>query len=117
MGHTPNWSRDRRVGTRRCSRCERRDSTSRLTSQNRMGSNRTMREGMRALALMIEISLRADASRTVMTIISATLSTASLPLRAIGFKMFIDAIVAGDLALAVYGVAIVVGLNGLSRLM
>jgi ATP-binding cassette subfamily B protein len=76
-----------------------------------------MRDGVRALVLMIEISLRADAPRTVQTIVSATLATASLPLRAIGFKMFIDGIVGGDVTLALYGVAVVVGLSGLSRLM
>ena len=116
-GPTPSWWHGRRVGTRRCSRSRRRASTSHRTSPNRTGCNRTMRDGVRALVLMIEISLRADAPRTVQTIVAATLATVSLPLRAIGFKMFIDGIVGGDVTLALSGVGIVVGLGGLNRLM
>jgi ATP-binding cassette subfamily B protein len=76
-----------------------------------------MREALRGLGLMIEISLRADAPRSIFAVITAAGSMATLPLRAIGLRMVTDGIIEASAETALYGVLVIVGLTGLSRLM
>jgi ATP-binding cassette subfamily B protein len=76
-----------------------------------------MREGLRGLALMIEISLRADAPRSIFAVVTAAGSMATLPLRAIGLRTLTDGIVASSVETALYGILVIVGLTALSRLM
>jgi ATP-binding cassette subfamily B protein len=76
-----------------------------------------MRDALRGLGLMIEISLRADAPRSIFAVITAAGSMATLPLRAIGLRMFTDGIVEGSVEAALNGIFVVVGLTGVSRLM
>jgi ATP-binding cassette subfamily B protein len=76
-----------------------------------------MREAVRALAVMVEISMRADAGRSVAAVVTATGSQVALPLRAIGLKMLTDGLVASSLLPALTGVLLVVGLTAVSRLL
>jgi ATP-binding cassette subfamily B protein len=76
-----------------------------------------MRSALRTLALMVQISWRADAVRSVFTVITAIGQMASLPLRAIGLKVLTDGIVTGDREHALTGVALVLGLTALNRVM
>ena len=76
-----------------------------------------MREALRALAVMVDISRRADAPRSVATVVTAVGSMVSLPFRTIGLKLLADGVVAGSVPQALLGVLLVVGLTGLSRLM
>jgi ATP-binding cassette subfamily B protein len=76
-----------------------------------------MRETLRALAVMIEISMRADALRSVAAVVTAAGSMVTLPFRAIGLKLLTDGIVESSLANALLGVLVVVGLTAASRLM
>jgi ATP-binding cassette subfamily B protein len=71
----------------------------------------------RTVKLMIQISWRADAVRSVFTIITAIGQMASLPFRAIGMKILVDGIVAHDVARAERGVVLVLGLTALNRVM
>jgi len=76
-----------------------------------------MRSAMRTVALMVRISWRADAARSVGAVIAAVGQMTTLPLRAIGVKMMTDGFVGRDGHLAVRGVAVIVGLTALNRLM
>ncbi len=75
-----------------------------------------MRNVVRGLALMIQISLRADTPRTIGTAFTAAATRVAYPLRAIGIRTLTDGVVGGNLALAVSGIALVVGLTIVSRL-
>ena len=72
---------------------------------------------LRTLGLMVQISWRADRVRSVFTVVTAVGQMASLPLRAIGLKMLTDGIVAGDRGDALRGVAVVLGLTAVHRVM
>ena len=76
-----------------------------------------MRSALRTLALMVQISWRADAVRSVFAVVSAVGQMASLPLRAIGLKVMTDGFVDGDSSKALRGVAIVVALTAVHRVM
>jgi ATP-binding cassette, subfamily B, bacterial len=76
-----------------------------------------MPEGLRALGLMVLISWRADAPRSVLAVITGGLQMTTLPVRAIGLRLFTDGIVQSNVALATEGVVVVVGLTAASRLM
>ena len=76
-----------------------------------------MRSAIRTVALMVQISMRADAVRSVFAVVTAVGQMASLPLRAIGLKVMTDAFVDGDRSQALRGVAIVLGLTAVHRLM
>ncbi|HVM07242.1 MAG TPA: ABC transporter ATP-binding protein [Acidimicrobiales bacterium] len=66
---------------------------------------------------MVQISWRADAVRSVFTVMTAVGQMASLPLRAIGLKYLTDGFVRGDSQLALRGIAIIVGLTAVHRVM
>lgn len=76
-----------------------------------------MRNAVRALKVMVEISLRADALRSVGAVVTAAGNMAAPPFRALGFKVIADAIVATDVRRAAFGLLVVAGLTGFSRLM
>jgi ATP-binding cassette, subfamily B, bacterial len=76
-----------------------------------------MRNTLRALAVMVEVSLRADAPRSAGALLTASLSMASLPLRAIGLRTLTDGILAASMADALNGAALIVALTGVNRLM
>src|SRR4051812_27666224 len=76
-----------------------------------------MRSALRTVAMMVRISWRADAVRSVFTVITAVGQMASLPLRAIGLKVMTDGIVDGSRSHALRGVAIVLGLSAFHRVM
>ena len=76
-----------------------------------------MRSALRTLALMVQISWRADAARSVFAVITAVGQMASLPLRAIGLKILTDGFVAADRSEALRGAAVVLALSALHRLM
>jgi ATP-binding cassette, subfamily B, bacterial len=75
-----------------------------------------MREFLRALGVMVEISLRADPLRSVGALVTASLSMVTLPLRAVGLKLVTDGIAESSLQPALSGIALVVGLTAVSRL-
>ena len=76
-----------------------------------------MRSALRTLALMVQISWRADAARSVFAVITAVGQMASLPLRAIGLKILTDGFVAADRSETLRGAAVVLALSALHRLM
>jgi ATP-binding cassette subfamily B protein len=76
-----------------------------------------MRSALRTVALMLRISWRADAARSVGAVVSAVGQMTTLPLRAIGVKMLTDGFVERDHDLALRGIAVIVGLTALNRLM
>ena len=75
-----------------------------------------MRNVVRALALMIEISLRADTPRSIGTALTASATRVAQPLRAIGIRTLTDGIVAANLPLAVTGIVVIIGLTIVSRI-
>ena len=76
-----------------------------------------MRSAIRTVVLMVQISMRADAMRSVFAVITAVGQMATLPLRAIGLKVMTDGFVAGSSSQTARGVVIVVGLTALHRVM
>jgi len=76
----------------------------------------TMGNVVRALALMIEISLRADTPRSIGTALTASATRVAQPLRAIGIRTLTDGIVAANLPLAVTGIVVIIGLTIVSRI-
>src|SRR5579859_4138713 len=76
-----------------------------------------MREALRALVVMVEISVRADRWRSVATVVTAAGAMVTQPLRAIGLKVLTDGVIGGSLAQALGGVMLVVGLSALGRFM
>jgi ATP-binding cassette subfamily B protein len=76
-----------------------------------------MRDLLRALLLMLELSWRADAMRSIGAVITAAGNMATPPFRAVGFKLIADSVVDHDMPRAVVGAALVIGLSAFSRLM
>ena len=76
-----------------------------------------MRSALRTVALMVRISLAADTPRSIGAVITAVGQEASLPFRAIGLKVLTDGIVSADRAQAIRGVALVLGVVTLHRVM
>jgi ATP-binding cassette, subfamily B, bacterial len=76
-----------------------------------------MPKSLRALLVMVEISVRADTWRSILAVLTAVGSMVTQPLRAIGLKTLTDGVVAGSLVQALSGVMVVVGLTALGRFM
>ena len=76
-----------------------------------------MRDAVRTVVLMVQISVRADAIRSLFTILTAVGQMASLPLRALGLRTLTNGIVDRDAPTAMRGVVVIVGLTALHRLM
>ena len=76
-----------------------------------------MRNALRTLALMVQISWRADAIRSVFAVVTACGQMATLPLRAIGLRMLTNGFVGGDRGEAMRGVVVVLALTATHRLM
>ena len=76
-----------------------------------------MRSALRTVALMVQISVRADAVRSLFAVVTAVGQMASTPLRAIGLRTLTDGFVQADRGVALQGVAIVLGLTALHRVM
>ena len=75
-----------------------------------------MRDWLRTIAMMVTISVRADAPRSAAAVVTAVGQMASLPFLAIGLKLFADGVVAGESSEAMTGVAVVLGFALLNRL-
>ena len=75
-----------------------------------------MREVLGALRLMVAISFRADARRSVAAVVTALGQMASMPFVALGLKRLTDGVIAHDQGQAMRGALIVVGFVLLSRL-
>ena len=75
-----------------------------------------MRDFVRALGVMIELSVRADLLRSIAALLTATLSQVAIPVRALGLKLLTDGIAGTDTRLALSGAALVVGLTAASRI-
>lgn len=75
-----------------------------------------MRDWGRTVAMMVAISLRADARRSVAAVVTAIGQMASLPFQAIGLKVITDGIIARDQQQALRGVALVVAFAVLNRI-
>jgi ATP-binding cassette subfamily B protein len=76
-----------------------------------------MRELLRGLRLMAAISFGADAARSLAAIVTAVGQSLTVPLRAVGMKVFVDGALARDGRGAVGGALLVVGLSVVHRLM
>jgi ATP-binding cassette subfamily B protein len=76
-----------------------------------------MREVLRGLRLMIGISWRADAARSVAALVTASGQMLSAPVRAVGIKVLVDGVLAADGRRALLGAALVAALGALHRLM
>ncbi|HUP85406.1 MAG TPA: ABC transporter ATP-binding protein [Acidimicrobiales bacterium] len=76
-----------------------------------------MRNALRTVALMVRISWRADAVRSLFAVVTAVGQMASLPLRAIGLRTLTDGFIRGDTGEALRGVAVVLALTATNRLM
>jgi len=75
-----------------------------------------VRDWLRTIAMMVTISIRADAPRSAAAVVTAVGQMASLPFLAIGLKLFADGVVAGQASDAMTGVALVLGFALLNRL-
>ena len=76
-----------------------------------------MRNALRTVGLMVQISWRADAVRSLFAVVTAVGQMASLPLRAIGLRTLTNGFVRADEREALRGVAIVLALTAVHRLM
>lgn len=76
-----------------------------------------MRSALRTVVLMVRISVRADAVRSLFAVVTAVGQMASLPLRAIGLKVMTDGFVDGHRPTAIRGVVIILALTAVHRLM
>jgi ABC-type multidrug transport system fused ATPase/permease subunit len=76
-----------------------------------------LRNALRTLALMVQISWRADAIRSVFAIVTAVGQQASLPLRAIGLRTLTNGFVHRDADEAVRGVLLILALTATHRVM
>jgi ATP-binding cassette subfamily B protein len=76
-----------------------------------------MGEVLRGLRLMVGISWRADAARSVAALVTASGQMVSAPVQAVGAKVLVDGVLAGDARRAVLGAALVAGLGAVHRLM
>lgn len=72
-----------------------------------------MLKTLRALVLMIQLSLRADTPRSIGTILTAIGSSITAPLRAVGLRLLTDGVVAHNLEQALTGVVAMFGLTAL----
>ena len=75
-----------------------------------------MRETLRTLRLMVAISVRADAVRSVGAVVTAIGQEASLPFVAIGLKTITDGVLDGSRSHAMRGVLIVLAVATVNRL-
>src|SRR5437763_8333414 len=78
---------------------------------------KALRSALRTFRLMLAISLRADRARSIAALVSASLQMIVLPVRALGLKMIADGVVARSSTHALVGVALIVGLTALNRVM
>jgi ATP-binding cassette subfamily B protein len=76
-----------------------------------------MRETLRGVRLMLAISWRADAPRSVAAALTATGQYVVLPVRALGLKLLADGAVSHDSTRALTGALLVVGLSAANRIM
>ncbi len=76
-----------------------------------------MRNAARTVALMVQISLRADRLRSVFTVLTAVGQMAALPLRALGLRAMTDGFVTRDGHEAARGVILVLALTAVHRIM
>ncbi len=76
-----------------------------------------MRSGLRTVGLMVQISVRSDAVRSLFAILTAVGQMVTLPLRALGLRTLADGFVDGDADEALRGVATILVLTALHRLM
>jgi ATP-binding cassette, subfamily B, bacterial len=76
----------------------------------------SMRSGLRALAVMLDISLQADWWRSILAVVTAISTMVTQPLRAVGLKILTDGLVTSSRDQALAGVALVIGLTAISRL-
>src|SRR5207245_7925395 len=81
------------------------------------GTEPPARDALRSLRLMIAISLRADAMRSVAAVLTATGQYASMPVRALGLRILADGLVVHDGSRALQGTLFIVALSGVNRLM
>jgi len=72
---------------------------------------------LRTLQLMLLISLRADAPRSLGAVATAVGSMVALPLRTLGLKLVTDGIVGGSLSTILVGVGIIGGFQAASRVL
>jgi ATP-binding cassette subfamily B protein len=75
-----------------------------------------MNEVVQRLRLMLAISWRADRARSVATILTAVGQNASMPVRALGIKVFADGVADRRLSHAMWGVVIVISLSAVNSL-
>lgn len=75
-----------------------------------------MSEILQRLRLMLAISWRADRARSMATLLTAVGQTASMPVRALGIKVFADGVAANRLSHAMAGVFITISLSVLNAL-
>ncbi|MDQ3980063.1 MAG: ABC transporter ATP-binding protein/permease [Actinomycetota bacterium] len=76
-----------------------------------------MREWLRTIRLMVTISWRADAPRSVAALVTASGQMAAVPLRALGLKVLADGAVAADGPYAIGGAALVLAFSAVHRVM
>jgi ATP-binding cassette subfamily B protein len=74
-----------------------------------------MRDVLRALGLILALSLRADTPRSLAAVATAVGSMVSVPLRALGLKLVTDGIISASLPLALQGVLLMGGLQAVNR--
>jgi ATP-binding cassette, subfamily B, bacterial len=72
---------------------------------------------VRTFRLMLQMSLRADAPRTVGVVVTAIGSMVGQPVRTIGLKLMTDGIISANLATILIGVVLIGGLQALGRMM
>ena len=70
---------------------------------------------IRSLRLMVQLSVRADGRRSLGAVLTAVGGMVTQPLRTIGLKLLTDGIVGGSVSTIVAGVALIGGLQALSR--
>src|SRR5690349_6111177 len=75
-----------------------------------------MSEVVQRLRLMLAISWRADRVRSVATILTAVGQNASMPVRALGIKVFADGVAERRLSHAMTGVLIIISLSAVNSL-
>lgn len=76
-----------------------------------------MRERLRALSMMVSISFRADATRSIAAVLTATGQMVSVPFRALGFRDLANGVVTHDRGVALSGVGLIIVLTALTRLL
>jgi ATP-binding cassette subfamily B protein len=76
-----------------------------------------MRDLIRGFRLMLGISFSADAVRSVAVLITASGQMLAFPLRAVGFQVLVDSMVARDHQRAVLGAVVIAGVSALGRVL